>query len=219
MDAITEINFSNPFEMDNISAKAHTVLEEYGEAARDGLLESKIREMDQFLRMIELEKNRLHVSEDDYASKLYYSGQIAGIMQLCRFLCDSKKNESEFIRISNNNKLLTSCVIYIGENNVATGAQIREFLNLKHRSNLTNLIERQKPYALISKYKFHNRNVYMLTEKGRQMYYQQILVNSRFFLHVFSNCLTCSVTVRFINVAAIRLTGFIFHQIQAVARG
>lgn len=178
MEAIVERNAQNPFEADDIRQKAHTILEEYAEAARDGLLDSKAKEMDQFLRMIELQKNRLHVSEDDNVSRVFYSGQIAGIMLLCKFLNDYKKNESEYVRISQNNKLLTKCIMYIGEKSTASSQQIIKDLALKHRSSLTNMIERQKSLSLISTYKIHNRNVYMLTEKGRQIYYQHILIKS-----------------------------------------
>ena len=97
-------------------------------------------------------------------------------MQFCKFLNESRKNESEYIHISQHNKLLTKCILFIGEKNTVSSSDIIKNLNLKHRSSLTNMIERQKPLSLISTYKIHNRNIYMLTEKGRQMYYHHVLI-------------------------------------------
>lgn len=145
------------------------------EAIKCGELQRVAQRADEDRKHLELAQNRLRVFQQESTKEAYYLGQIAALSSLCRVLNDISNTEMEFHNLEQRSPFLSKCIAYIGEHQMVTSGQIISDLGLKHRSNFSNTIKRQKEKAYITSYKIGNKNVYTLTGKGRQYYFNHLL--------------------------------------------
>lgn len=122
------------------------------------------------LRDHELAINKLEIRDSTQALSAYYLGEIIAIAKLLVRLEEKRIQNNNMCQVSKDSPLLVKCIMYIGDNVSVTGAQILDHLGMKHRSNLSNLISRQKKYDYITMYRTGNRAIYSLTQKGLHFY-------------------------------------------------
>lgn len=160
------------------SENTEQILHSFTEAVIQGRIESKKEEIAQFKSEYEFLYNKLNISENENRMNAFYFGQITAVVFLCEHLCQNLSEKAEYEHIDHHNPLLRKCIEFIGNNNMVTSKQVISALKMTSRSSFGNLFDRQKNKGYIVAYKHGNKNIYMLSEKGRRYYYSNILLRN-----------------------------------------
>lgn len=113
--------------------------------------------------------NSINVSEPNKKAAFDY-GFLYGVVSIINDLNKKATEDVETTMFSNRYKLLYPVLSFVFANRKVTGKQIKEELNFKNNSNLTNFISRIKKYNLIYIQKTGTINYYSLTNKGKRIY-------------------------------------------------
>ena len=157
-----------PFNVDELAESAQQCVKGIAEAIQTDQIQTEKDEVESFFKQFELQYNRLNIEAHKSA---FYFGQISAIMLLTRQLQNSDDEVVLFRSVVHNNPKLSECVIAIGECDTLSSSELRKKLNMRHRSNLSNLIKRQMQYSFIVSYRFGNENMYKLSKRGREFYF------------------------------------------------
>lgn len=159
-----------------LAESAQLCIQEIAEAIRTNQLQMEKERIGSFLKQYELQYNRLDIKEHKEA---FYFGQLSAVMLLAHQLQNNDDEIILFRSIAHSNPKLSDCVIAIGEYDMLSSKELRKKLNMKHRSNLSNLIKRQARYSFIVSYRFGNENMYKLSKRGQEFYFFIIQENKR----------------------------------------
>lgn len=113
--------------------------------------------------------NSINVSDPNKKEAFDY-GFLYGVVSIINDLNKKAAEDVETTMFSNRYKLLYPVLSFVFANRKVTGKQIKEELNFKNDSNLTNFISRIKKYNLIYIQKTGTINYYSLTNKGKRIY-------------------------------------------------
>ena len=114
--------------------------------------------------------NALNTSEPKNKAVFDY-GFLFGIVNLVNDIQKKSSNDLETLVFIKRYKLLFPVISFIFKNRKVTGKQIKEELNFKNDSNLTNFISRINQYNLLYIQKIGTTNYYSLTKKGKDVYW------------------------------------------------
>lgn len=152
---------------DDLKRTYDVLFEDCKSAIQKSEFETILSEYRLFFQKLENTENKINISSDKKLNAAFFLGKIESILSLTKDVSVQTTQNAEFRKISENNKLLDKCVRYLSENDMATSSQIIKDLNLKHRSDLSNMMQRQKKHGLIVTYKIGRFNTYTLTRKGK----------------------------------------------------
>lgn len=148
------------------------------EAIWSGLSSTEISKNREILDQQEYAMNKLSISDSIQAQAAYRLGEINAIAKLMVLLNEKASCIHNIEQAQKDSPLLVKCICFIGDNVTVTGRQIIEHLEMKHRSNLSNLMTRQKKYNYIQSYRVGNKAIYMLSQNGQTFYDQYIRSSS-----------------------------------------
>lgn len=142
------------------------------DAIWSGISSTELQKNRDILNQQEYAINKLSIPDSIQAQTAYRLGEICAIAKLMVLLNEKASCVHNVEQVKKDSPLLVKCVCFIGSNVTVTGNQIIEHLEMKHRSNLSNLIARQKKYDYIHTYRVGNKAIYMLSQKGQSFFEQ-----------------------------------------------
>ena len=140
----------------------------------DSILSNNVVTLQESFKSIteNLEKvyNILELDSNSKNNKCYQMGRISFAIDILSELSKYEKSFESLCQISNDNKLIIPLLSILSKYNTVSGVQLREYLNLKSGSYLTNLLKRIKDFDLIEIRKIGTNNYYSLTQKGKNFF-------------------------------------------------
>lgn len=155
--------------LDKLRETAQQLAVSVPEAIETSQVSVMMDDVNAFDRDYELNYNRLNIDRPDLNAAFHF-GQVAFAMQVLKQLHADDEQDALFQQVRSNSPKLSQCILALGEQEMTTSSELRKKLNMKHRSDLTNLIKRQEKYNLIASYKLGNESMHMLSRRGRECF-------------------------------------------------
>lgn len=147
-----------------------------------------LRILDELPNEFERIENFLEIDKDENKS-IFYFGMISGIANLLSDLGKEKTENIDILNLFKKYRLLYSVLNTINEEYTLSGQELKQDLNFKSESNLSNFMRRIEPYNLIYIQKLGKTNYYTLTAKGKKYLtiYEDIEENNEKFKTIDEN--------------------------------
>lgn len=147
-----------------------------------------LRILDELPNEFERIENFLEIDKDENKS-IFYFGMISGIANLLSDLGKEKTENIDVLNLFKKYRLLYNVLNNINEEYTLSGQELKQDLNFKSESNLSNFMRRIEPYNLIYIQKLGKTNYYTLTAKGKKYLtiYEDIEENNEKFKTIDEN--------------------------------
>ena len=147
-----------------------------------------LRILDELPNEFERIENFLEIDKDENKS-IFYFGMISGIANLLSDLGKEKTENIDILNLFKKYRLLYSVLNTINEEYTLSGQELKQDLNFKSESNLSNFMRRIEPYNLIYIQKLGKTNYYTLTAKVKKYLtiYEDIEENNEKFKTIDEN--------------------------------